>query len=309
MLPVYYTDAYLEHKTGTFHPERPARLTAIVNALQAAAFAAELDWRVPRAAMPEELERVHPPDYLQSVADLAARGGGYLDADTLVSAGSYEAACLAAGGWVQGVETVLKTHRPAFVLCRPPGHHAEPRRGMGFCLFSNAAIAALAALDLPGVQRVAIFDWDVHHGNGTQAVVEDHPQLAYASIHQWPHYPGTGSGTETGVYNNICNVPLPAGSDWSIYAEAMTTRVIPFLQKFQPDLMLVSAGFDCAQGDPLASMNLKPADFGQLAELCLQLTPSTLFGLEGGYDLTNLAQGWISVAQACLAASQKSVTV
>lgn len=300
MLPIYYSDAFLEHRTGVLHPERPARLEAITQALRSASFAAELDWRHPQAATPEQIGRVHPLDYIHGIQHLAEQGGGSVDPDTILSPESYRAACLAVGGWLDGMQAIVSTQKPAVVLCRPPGHHAEPRQGMGFCVFSNAAIAALWSLEQPEIKRVAIFDWDVHHGNGSQAVVETYPQLAYLSIHQSPLYPGTGAATETGPHNNIRNIPLAAGSDWSVYEQAMQTQGLPFLRQFQPDLLLVSAGFDCAQGDPLAGMNLRPQDFGHLTELCLQLTPRTLFGLEGGYDLDNLAQGWTHVVQACL---------
>ncbi len=301
MLPIYYSDAYLSHDTGAFHPERPARLQSIVKALRNAPFANKLEWRDPPLAALSEIERVHSPQHIQWVAELAAAGGGRIEADTPVSSGSFEAARLAVGGWIAASALVLETAQPAFVLCRPPGHHAEPEEAMGFCLFSNAAIAALWALDQPGVKRVAIFDWDVHHGNGTQTVVEQYPQLAYASIHQSPLYPGTGSAGETGIHGNVCNVPLPAGSDWSVYKRVLSEKVLPFLQKFQPDLLLISAGFDCAKGDPLASMLLEPEDFGRMAQLCLeQVTRKTLFGLEGGYDLNNLARSWLSLAQVCL---------
>ena len=307
MLPIYYSDTFLEHETGAFHPERPARLEAITLALRGAPFADRLDWRHPQPASPEVIGRVHPPEYVQGIQRFAEQGGGPIDADTVVSLESYRAACLAVGGWLDGIQSVLQDQAPAVVLCRPPGHHAEPQRGMGFCLFSNAAIAALWALDQPDIERVAIFDWDVHHGNGTQAVVEQHPQLAYLSIHQSPLYPGTGPAAERGRHDNIRNIPLASGSDWSVYGQVMETQVLPFLHQIQPDLLLVSAGFDCAQGDPLASMGLLPEDFGRMTQMCLQITPRTLFGLEGGYDLDNLAQSWISVAQTCLSL-QNSVT-
>ncbi|PIK97068.1 histone deacetylase [Synechococcus sp. 63AY4M1] len=301
MLPVYYSETFLRHDAGPFHPERPARLQAIVKALRGASFAEHLEWRDPPLADLAQLERVHPRWHIQRVAELAEAGGGRLDADTAVSPASFEAARQAVGAWIAASASALAAAQPALVLCRPPGHHAEPERAMGFCLFSNAAIAALWALDQPGVRRVAIFDWDVHHGNGTQALVERHPQLAYASIHQFPLYPGTGLAEETGIHGNLCNVPLPARSDWSVYKKALDEKVLPFLRAFQPDLLLVSAGFDCAKGDPLASMLLEPEDFGRMAHLCLEeVTRKTVFGLEGGYDLENLARGWLSLAQACL---------
>ena len=302
MLPVYYTNTFLEHLTGGTHFERPARLTAIVQALKKADFAPQLDWRIPPLAEVADIARVHPQPYIQGVEQLAAAGGGHLDPDTPISAKSYEAARLAVGGWIAAAQTVLDTHKPAFVLCRPPGHHAEPSEGMGFCVFANAAIAALWALEREGVNRVAVFDWDVHHGNGTQAVFWDNPRTAYASVHQAPLYPGTGKVEETGGHRNICNVPLPAGSDWPAYQAALDEHILPFLKAFQPDLLLVSAGFDCADGDPLAEMKLTPSAFGEMAKLCLEVTPRCVFGLEGGYRLENLEQGWLSVTEACLAA-------
>lgn len=307
MIPIFYSEDYLDHQTGSFHPERSERLIAIVSALRSAPFSEELDWRVPIPAQIRDLERVHPRSYIESIQRLASLGGGFVDQDTVVSGKSFAAACLAVGGWIQGAATGLELASPTFVLCRPPGHHAEPKTGMGFCLFSNAAIAGLWALEQPSVQRVAIFDWDVHHGNGTQAVAEQWPNLAYVSIHQAPLYPGTGAASETGIHGNIRNIPLPSGSNWNQYGQVMREQVLPFLEGFQPDLLLVSAGFDCAKGDPLAGMDLIPEDFGRLTEMCLQVTPKVVFGLEGGYDLQNLADSWIQVAQACLR-FQKSVT-
>ncbi|MEO1134686.1 MAG: histone deacetylase [Cyanobacteria bacterium J06639_1] len=301
MMPVYYSDVFLEHLTGTNHFERPARLTSIVNALKSSPFADRLDWRSPHPAPFDDIYRVHPPEYVQAIARLAQNGGGMLDPDTPVSPRSYEAAVLAVGSWIEGTQTVLDTDRPAFVLCRPPGHHAEPDRGMGFCLFSNAAIAVLWALDRPDVERVALFDWDVHHGNGSQAVLWDNPKAAYVSIHQSPLYPGTGRVEETGDRGHICNVPMQAGSDWAAYKLAMQEKVIPFLREFDPDLLLVSAGFDCGEGDPLADIQLPSEAFGAMARMCLDVTPRCLFGLEGGYRLENLAKGWLSVAESCFA--------
>ncbi len=177
MLPVIYSDEFLDHKTGRSHPENPERLTAIVNALKTAAFAEKIAWQEPtpvlekRSLMPM-LVKTHSPAYIKKVQEIAATGGGYLDGDTPVSPRSYDVALLAVSAWLDGVDTVLATANPAFVLARPPGHHAESDTGMGFCLFSNAAIAAFYALEQPGINRVAILDWDVHHGNGTQAIVD-----------------------------------------------------------------------------------------------------------------------------------------
>jgi acetoin utilization deacetylase AcuC-like enzyme len=305
MLPVIYTDEFLDHKTGNYHPEKPERLTAIVNALKTATFAAQIQWLTPTppAAKPtlmSVLTTAHTPSYIHKLQAIASSGGGHLDGDTPVSPRSYDVALLAVSAWMDGVDTVLNTSNPAFVLARPPGHHAESDAGMGFCLFSNAAIAALYALTQPGINRVAIVDWDVHHGNGTQAIVETHPQIAYCSLHQYPCYPGTGRDSEHGFHGNVLNLPVPPGSDITIYQPLLEKKVIPFLTNFQPDLLIVSAGYDANATDPLANINLNPEDFGLFTEYFLQLTRKILFGLEGGYNLTALTQSVIATITPCL---------
>ncbi|MBW4564031.1 MAG: histone deacetylase [Mojavia pulchra JT2-VF2] len=305
MLPVIYSDEFLDHKTGIYHPEKPERLTAIVNALKAAAFAEKIAWRSPTPAsnnpllMPM-LVKAHTPTYIKKVWEIASTGGGYLDGDTPVSPRSYDVALLAVSAWLDGVNTVLATANPAFVLARPPGHHAESDAGMGFCLFSNAAIAAFYALEQPGVNRVAILDWDVHHGNGTQAIVETQPQIAYCSLHQYPCYPGTGKASERGFHNNVLNLPIPPGSNITVYQPLFEKKVIPFLSHFQADLLIVSAGYDANAADPLASINLQPKDYGLLIDYCLELTQKILFGLEGGYDFSTLSQSVIATIERCL---------
>ncbi|MBE9036981.1 histone deacetylase family protein [aff. Roholtiella sp. LEGE 12411] len=305
MLPVIYSDEFLDHKTGKYHPENPERLKAIANALRTSAFAEKIEWRSPTPAsenlslMPL-LVKAHTPDYIKKVWEIASTGGSYLDGDTPVSPRSYDVALLAVSAWLDGVDTVLATANPAFVLARPPGHHAESDAGMGFCLFSNAAIAALFALEQPGINRVAILDWDVHHGNGTQAIVETHPQIAYCSLHQYPCYPGTGRATERGFHNNVLNLPLAPGSDISVYQPLLETKVLPFLANFQPDLLIVSAGYDANAADPLASINLQPADYGLFTDYCLGLTRKILFGLEGGYDFDTLSQSVVATIERCL---------
>lgn len=304
MLPIIYSDQFLAHKTGAIHPENPERLKAITTALKAAAFANQLEWCLPTSIEATRVlaftQKVHSQEYIETVQRLAQRGGGYLDSDTLVSPDSYDVALLAVSAWIDGVETVLETSNPAFVLTRPPGHHAESDRGMGFCLFSNAAIAAYYALAQPGVDRVAILDWDVHHGNGTQAIVENHSQIAYCSLHQSPCYPGTGQASEQGAYNNVLNLPIAPGGTVAVYQPLLEQRVIPFLAKFQPDLLLVSAGYDANAADPLASMALQPQDYGLFTESCLQLTRKIVFGLEGGYDLSALSQSVVATVERCL---------
>lgn len=209
-------------------------------------------------------------------------------------------ALLAVSAWLDGVEAVLKSANPAFVLARPPGHHAESDAGMGFCLFSNAAIAAFFALEQPGINRVAILDWDVHHGNGTQAIVESEARIAYCSLHQYPCYPGTGRATERGFHNNVLNLPVPPGSDIAVYQPLFERQVIPFLANFQADLLIVSAGYDGNAADPLASINLQPEDYALFTNYCLGLTRKILFGLEGGYDFDTLSQSVVATIEPCL---------
>ncbi len=304
MFPVIYSDEFLDHKTGSFHPEKPERLSAIAIALKAATFADQIEWRSPtpveQTRVVASVERVHSQDYIKTLQRLAQGGGGYLDGDTPVSPRSYDVALLAVSAWLDGVDQVLAREHPAFVLTRPPGHHAESARGMGFCLFSNAAIAAYYALEKPGINRVAILDWDVHHGNGTQAIVENNPQIAYCSLHQFPCYPGTGYADERGAHNNVLNLPMPSGSTVSEYKSAFESHAIPFLLKFQPDLLIVSAGYDANAADPLASINLKPQDFGLFTEYCLQVTRRIVFGLEGGYDFSALSQSVVATIGQCL---------
>ena len=306
MLPVIYSDDFLLHKTGMLHPERPERLTAIANALKAAPWADQIEWQLPTPVAQREqalfsaLKKVHAQRYIKEVEHLAHRGGGYLDGDTPISAESYDVALLAASAWLDGVDRVLAAGEPAFVLARPPGHHAEKARAMGFCLFSNAAIAANYALEQPGINRVAVLDWDVHHGNGTQSVVENSRQIAYCSLHQSPCYPGTGDADEHGAYGNVLNIPLYPGGGIAEYLSAFESLVVPFLSKFEPDLLIVSAGYDATASDPLASMTLAPSDYGTFTGYCLQITRRIAFGLEGGYALKELAESVVATIDRCL---------
>jgi acetoin utilization deacetylase AcuC-like enzyme len=304
MLPVIYSDEFLLHETGYFHPEKPERLTAIKDGLKAAPWATQLAWRLPtpieQRSVLAAIEQAHTTQYVDIIRMISNRGGGYLDADTPVSPRTFEVAQLAVSAWLDAVDLVLQTGAPSFVLSRPPGHHALSDRGMGFCIFANAAIAAFYALERPDVSRVAILDWDVHHGNGTQAIVETHPAIAYCSLHESPQYPGTGAVDERGFHQNVLNVPLRPGSTIADYRSAFEQAVKPFLKNFQPDLLIVSAGYDANQADPLAGICLQPQDYSLLTAECLQLTRKIVFGLEGGYDLEALAQSVAATIETCL---------
>jgi acetoin utilization deacetylase AcuC-like enzyme len=305
MISIIYSDEFLDHDTGIYHPEKAARLTAIVGALKQINWQSQLQWHLPtpiefREEVITLIKQVHNQDYIDIVRRISQRGGGRLDGDTPVSARSYDVALLAVAAWLDGVDRVLSTGNPAFVLARPPGHHATSNHGMGFCLFSNAAIAAYYALEDKRVQKVAILDWDVHHGNGTQDIVENHPQIAYCSLHQSPFYPGTGEATEKGEFNNVLNIPLKAGSTIKDYQEYFDSQVLPFLENFQPDLVIVSAGYDANQADPLAGICLQPSDYGILTKYLLNLDKPLLFGLEGGYDLEALAASVVATLEALI---------
>jgi acetoin utilization deacetylase AcuC-like enzyme len=306
MLSILYSDEFLEHDTGSYHPENSGRLQAITAALHKTAWADRLEWRSPTPVHPNDarlttaLYAIHPQQYVAAVEQLSQRGGGHIDMDTPVSARTYDVALLAVNAWLDGVDRVLQTGEPAFVLARPPGHHAESQVGMGFCIFSNAAIAAHYALKQPGISRVAILDWDVHHGNGTQAIVEKNPQIAFCSLHESPMYPGTGAADERGDHDNVLNLPMTAGSTIADYAPLFEQKVLPFLQQFQPDLLIVSAGYDANHADPLAGISLQPQDYGVLTQYCLQVTRQILFGLEGGYDYNALARSVVATIEPCL---------
>jgi acetoin utilization deacetylase AcuC-like enzyme len=305
MISVIYSPEFLEHDTGYGHPEKAQRLTAIASALQKAPWHEQIQWHLPTSSREKNvlsyIQKVHTPEHIERIKTVAAQGGGYLDGDTPISARSYDVALLAVSAWLDGVDCILTEQRPTFILARPPGHHATRDTAMGFCLFSNAAIAAEYALTKPNIKRVGILDWDVHHGNGTEAIVQDNPKIKYCSLHQHPGYPGTGSNqNERGKYNNILNLPMAAGSKIADYQLVFEREVIPFFQELPPDILIVSAGYDANQDDPLAEISLQPQDYSLLTKYILQIAKSPLFGLEGGYNLEALAKSVVATLSTCL---------
>jgi acetoin utilization deacetylase AcuC-like enzyme len=288
--------ACLGHDPGEHHPESPQRLRAVLAALEAPDFA-DLEWREAPAASMEELTRVHPESYVEAILRIRPADDelAMIDGDTLMSAGSAEAALRAAGAVVAGVDAVLLGEASnAFAAVRPPGHHATPTIPGGFCLFSNVAIGARHAQEKYGIGKVALLDFDVHHGQGTQATVETDPLLFYGSTHQSPFYPGTGSPRERGIDNNVVNVPLMANSGSEEFRAAWGDRILPQLDRFAPDLVIVSAGFDAHLRDPLAQLRVTTEDFawitGELMAIAqIHARGRLISALEGGYDLEALA--------------------
>ncbi|WP_224406315.1 histone deacetylase family protein [Afifella sp. IM 167] len=292
-LLLHHSD-FLEHLTAPGHPERPDRLKALHAALDHEAFAGLAREEAPMAE-PEIGLLAHPEAYVDKVRSAIPEVGlARIDADTVVSPGSWNAAMRGLGAVCRAVDTVNRREfSNAFVALRPPGHHAERDQAMGFCIFNNAAIAARYAQREHGMERVAIVDWDVHHGNGTQDIFWTDPSVLYCSTHQMPLYPGTGALTETGA-GNICNAPLSAGDGTEMFREAFCERILPRVKDFAPDLIIVSAGFDAHQRDPLAEINLSHEDFawatGKLMDLADHHCEGRLVSLlEGGYDLRGLA--------------------
>lgn len=289
--------SFLEHDTGAHHPERADRLRAVLDALGDDAFSGLTHVLAPAATM-EQLLRVHPQSYVDAILGIRPPPGElvHIDGDTVMSTGSAAAARHAAGAVVAAVDGVLRGHdSTAFAAVRPPGHHATPDVPGGFCLFNNAAIGARHAQAVYGIRRVAIIDFDVHHGQGTQAVAEPDASLFYASTHQYPLYPGTGSARERGIAGNIVNVPLGAGSGSAEFRVAWSERILPALDSFAPELVVVSAGFDAHRRDPLAQLNVETEDFVWLTEELLAIAARHADGrlvsvLEGGYDLAALAE-------------------
>lgn len=290
---LYTHPIFLHHETGLGHPESAARLEAIAKALEKPEFAA-LDRRLAPKAEPETVRLVHTEQLVKQVfAMLPKIGFGYIDADTILSPESGEAALHAVGAACAAVDAVFaKAARNGFCAIRPPGHHAEPGQAMGFCLFNNIAIAAEHARKQHGIKKVAIMDFDVHHGNGTQEAFEKNPDVVYTSTHQAPWYPGTGLASETGV-GNILNAPLKAGSGSQEFRAALSGKILPFIDQFAPELVLISAGFDAHRDDPLGGLKLHEDDYAWATAELMKLADKHCGGrvvsvLEGGYNLDAL---------------------
>ena len=300
--------ACLDHDPGSWHPERPERLAAVLKALDDSAFKPIERRQAPRAE-DRQLVLVHPLHHVERVMGAVPPSGRHaLDADTSLSPGSGEAALRAAGAVIAAVDAVVAGEaKNAFCAVRPPGHHAEPATAMGFCLFNNVAIGALHARAAHGLRRIAVVDFDVHHGNGTQAIFERDRELFFASTHQWPLYPGTGAAEEHGVANNVVNAPLRPHSDGPAFRAAIERLVLPALDRFAPEIILISAGFDAHRRDPLAALNLENEDYAWVTSAIAEIARKHAKGrivstLEGGYDLEALAGASAAHVTALMAA-------
>ena len=294
---VVWNAACRHHYGGAGHPERPQRFEAVLEALRRPEHAPVVDWVEAEPADRSTIERVHPPDYINMLEAMAGRGGGALDADTFLGPRSWESVLAAGGVAVTAVEQGIRAGT-AFGVTRPPGHHALASRAMGFCFLNNVVLAARQAQQL-GKARVLIVDWDVHHGNGTQALVERDPSIRFVSMHQYPWYPGTGAEDERGV-GNVFNIPRPGGLPRAVYVRDLLAGVDAALTGWQPDILLISAGFDSLGGDPLGEFTLEPEDITNWTEALRERMGArpVVAVLEGGYRLDLLAAGVVALVRA-----------
>lgn len=320
-MTILYTPEFKKHRPppGRSHPECPERLDACVHALKTSPELSDLlNWITPqsvkediapqrRQLVLEAISAVHRfPEYLDMIQRISQRGGGGIDSDTYISPDSYEVALLAASSWLEAVDIALGSRSAAWALARPPGHHATPANGMGFCLLSNAAIAAKYALNHKNVSSVAILDFDVHHGNGTEASVKTDHRIRFASSHQWPLYPGSGPEGKSGINENVLNINLERGTNINEYRARFEQEILPFLMgpdgASKPELVIVSAGFDALDVDPIAQLDFKPNDYRIFTQLLLEAGGEEMpivFGLEGGYNLTEVGLG--AAVRECIA--------
>lgn len=297
-MPTYlvYSDIYLEHNTGA-HPETALRLSAIMNYLRRRKWLDKMTLLQPYPASVDQIACIHDRAYIDSLRELSEKGGGYLDADTPVSPKSYQSALYAAGGLLCALDQVIPSDNSnALCLVRPPGHHARPALGMGFCLFNNVAVAACYARKKYGLKKIAIIDWDLHHGNGTQESFWNDPEVLFCSLHRYPYYPGSGSESETGAGQGrgfTVNIPLSGYDSNRDYLDKFAGLINDKVRPFQPELILISAGFDSYKNDPLGGLGMEAEDYAQMTRLVRIAADESARGrivsaLEGGYDLQGL---------------------